>query len=204
MDQIVRLVSGEHSGIPVFLAASSWAAKLAVTYAARRPAPLSGLMLLGPVLLARVNLPPGQLVRVVVGHLVAPAARIPIPLTPELYTANPPYLDFIRADQLRLLEATAQFFWETARLDRGRRHASSRLDLPLLLLQGEDDRMVDVPGTRRWFDRLAIEDKTYRAYPGAGHTLDFEPNRTRYVADMLDWLSTRAAPGTRHLTGGAP
>ena len=47
--------------------------------------------------------------------------RLPIPLTPELYTANPPYRDFIRADPLRLLQATRQFFWETARLDRRRR-----------------------------------------------------------------------------------
>ena len=97
-------------------------------------------------------------------------ARVPIPLTPELYTTNPPYLDFIRTDPLRLLEATAQFFWETARLDRRRRRASARLSLPLLVLQGQDDAMIDVPKTRGWFERLGIEDKTYRAYPGAGHT----------------------------------
>jgi len=196
VEEVVRLVSAQHRGTPVFLAASSWAAKLAVVYAGRRPTPLSGLMLLGPGLLARVNLSPWQRVRVVVGHLITPKACLPIPLTPELYTANPPYLDFIRADPLRLLEATAQFFWETARLDRRRRRASSSLNLPLLVLQGEDDKMMDVPKTRRWFARLGVGDKTYQAYPGAGHTLDFEPDRARYVADMLAWMSARAAPGS--------
>jgi alpha-beta hydrolase superfamily lysophospholipase len=178
VDEVVRLVSAEHAGTPVFLAASSWAAKLAVVYAARRPAPLSGLLLLGPGLLPRVNLSPGRRLRVIVGHLVMPTARLPIPLTPELYTANPPYVDFIRADPLRLLEATTRFFWETARLDRRRRRASARLSLPLLVLQGQDDKMMNVPRTRRWFTRLDVEDKTYRAYAGAGHTLDFEPDRT--------------------------
>jgi len=202
VDEVVRLVASEHKGTPVFLAASSWAAKLALVYAARRPAPLSGLLLLGPGLLARVNLSPVRRVRVIIGHLVSPTARLPIPLTPELYTANPPYLDFIRADPLRLLEATTQFFWQTARLDRRRRRASADLDLPLLLLQGQDDKMMDVPGTRRWFERLAAEDKTYRAYPGAGHTLDFELDRTRYLADMLGWLSARAAPESPPPTGG--
>jgi alpha-beta hydrolase superfamily lysophospholipase len=48
VDEEVRLVSAEHSGIPVFLAASSWAAKLGVVYAARRPTALSGLLLLAP------------------------------------------------------------------------------------------------------------------------------------------------------------
>ena len=127
VEQLVRLVAAEHTDTPVFLAASSWAAKLAVVYAAQRAAPLSGLLLLGPGLLPRVNLSPWQWVRVVAGHLVRPMARLPIPLTPELYTANPPYRDFIRADPLRLLDATLRFYWETARLDRRRRRDSCLL-----------------------------------------------------------------------------
>jgi alpha-beta hydrolase superfamily lysophospholipase len=202
VDEVVRLVGSEHEGAPLFVAASSWAAKLAVVYASSRPAPLSGLLLLGPGLLARVNLSPARQVGVVVGHLARPTARLPIPLTPELYTANPRYQEFIRADRLRLLEATVQFYWETARLDRRRRRASADLNLPLLLLQGEDDKMMDVPGTGRWFEQLALKDKTYRAYPGAGHTLDFEPDRARYLADMLEWLSARASPGPPQPTGG--
>jgi acylglycerol lipase len=202
VEAVVRLVASQHQGTPLFLAASSWAAKLGVVYAWQRPAPLSGLMLLGPGLLARVNLTPAQRARVVVGHLATPKARIPIPLTPELYTANPHYLDVIRADRLRLLEATAQFFWETARLDRRRRRASAGLELPLLVLQGEDDKMMDVPGTGRWFAQLPVEDKTYRAYPGAGHTLDFEPDRGPYLNDMLTWLTARVSPRSTHPTGG--
>jgi alpha-beta hydrolase superfamily lysophospholipase len=195
VEQIMRLVSSEHPGTPVFLAASSWAAKLAVVYAAQRPAPLSGLLLLGPGLTAEVKFSPARQVQVVVGHLIAPMAYLPIPLTPELYTANPPYQALIGADPLRRLEATAQFFWETARLDRRRRRASAGLTLPLLLLQGEADKMIDVPKTRRWFAQLGVEDKTYRAYPGAGHTLDFEPDRSAYLGDMLAWLSTTVRPG---------
>jgi acylglycerol lipase len=202
VEQIVQQVSGDHPATPVFLAASSWAAKLAVVYAARRPARLSGLLLLGPGLLPTVNLTPARFLRVVVGHLATPTARLPIPLTPELYTANPPYLDFIRSDPLRLLEATTRFFWETARLDRRRGRDSAELDLPLLLLQGEADQMMDVARTRRWFAGLDLEDRTYQAYAGAGHTLDFEPDRTRYLTDLLEWLEVRAASASPRATGG--
>jgi alpha-beta hydrolase superfamily lysophospholipase len=204
VEEMVRLVSSEHRATPIFLAASSWAAKLAVVYAAQRPGSLSGLLLLGPMLLPRVNLSPTRQLFVVVGHLVTPTARLPIPLTPELYTANRPYVDFIRGDRLRLLEATTRFFWETARLDRQRGRASARLSLPLLLLQGEDDKMMDVAKTRRWFSRLGVEDKTYVAYPGAGHTLDFELDRRRYLADMLAWLSDRLPSGSSGPTAGEP
>jgi acylglycerol lipase len=204
LEQMVQLVSSEHPGTPVFLAASSWAAKLAVVYAAQRPGPLSGLVLPAVVLRPRVKLSPGFRFRVIVGHLVAPMAYLPIPLTPELYTANPPYLDFIRADALRLLEATAQLFWEGVRLDRRRRRASARLGLPLLVLHGEEDPMLDVPKTRRWFERLGVQDKTYRAYPGVGHGLDFAPDRAEYLADLLGWLSARVPPESPRPTGGGP
>jgi alpha-beta hydrolase superfamily lysophospholipase len=194
VEQLVRLIAAEHPDTPVFLAASSWAAKLAVAYAAQRAAPLSGLLLLGPGLLPRVNLSRWRRFLVVAGHLVRPMARLPIPLTPELYTTNPPYRDYIRSDPLRLLEATTQFFWQTGRLDRRRRRDTPRVALPVLLLQGDDDQMMDVPATRRWFERLGGEDTTYRAYPGAGHTLDFEPDRSAYLGDMLAWLSTTVRP----------
>jgi lysophospholipase len=186
----------------VFLAASSWAAKLAVVYAAQRPGPLSGLVLPAVVLHPRVKVSSGLRLRVLVGHLAAPMARLPIPLSPEQYTANPPYLAFIRADPLRLLEATAQLFWEGVRLDRRRRRASARLGLPLLVLHGEEDPMLDAAKTRRWFERLGLEDKTYRAYPGVGHGLDFAPDRTEYLADLLGWLSARASPQSPRPRGG--
>jgi acylglycerol lipase len=196
VEQVVRLVEREHPGTPVFLAASSWAAKLAVVHAARRPPRVAGLLLLGPGLVARVTLSPLRRLAVIAGHLPAPTARLPIPLRPELYTANPRYRQFIRADPLRLLEATTRFFWETGRLDRLRPRASAGLRVPLLVLMGEADAMMDVPRTHAWFAGLGTPDKTWLAYPGAGHTLDFEPDRTRYLADMLAWLSERVPPGT--------
>jgi hypothetical protein len=88
----------------------------------------------------RVSLSRARQLAVVVGHLVAPTARLVIPLTPELYTSNPRYLDAIRADRLRLLKASTRFFWVTARLDRGRRRAAAGLRLPLLLLQARTTR----------------------------------------------------------------
>jgi acylglycerol lipase len=194
IDDVGAAVRSEQEGVPLFLAASSWAAKLAIVYAWLRPAGLSGLLLLGPGLLPRVNLSTARRLAVLVGQVVAPKAHIAIPLTPALYTTTPHYLEFIRSDPLRLLTATTRFFWETGRLDRRRGRASANLDLPLLVLQGEADAMMDVPQTRAWFSQLDIEDKAYIAYPRAGHTLDFEPDRSRYVADILAWLAAHVSP----------
>ena len=191
VDEVIRKVASEHPDIPVFLAASSWAAKLAIVYVTEPRTQPTGLMLLGPGLFPTVNLSPVGRLAVVGGHAVAPTAHLAIPLTPEHYTSNPHYLDAIRKDRLRLMSATLRFYWETARLDRRRSRASAAIRLPLLVLQGEDDRMMDVPGTLAWFGGLQADDTTYVSYPGAGHTLDFEADRSAYLGDMLSWMSAR-------------
>ena len=191
LDAAVQRARRDHSGLPVVLGASSWAAKLAIVYAAASRGVLAGLALLGPGLFPTVRLPAARRAQVVVTHRLAARAPIPIPLTPEHYTANPAYLEFVRADPLRLHTATSRFFWETARLDRRRAVDSARLRLPLLVLQGESDAMMSTCRTRDWFAGLELSDKLYRSYPGAGHTLDFEVDRCTYLDDLRGWLCRR-------------
>lgn len=191
VDEVMRKVASDHPDVPVFLAASSWAAKLAIVYVTQPRGHPTGLMLLGPGLFPTVDLSLAGRLAVVGGHAVVPTAHLAIPLTPEHYTATPHYLDVIRKDRLRLLSVTLRFYWETARLDRLRSKASAAIALPLLVLQGEGDRMMDVPRTLAWVGGLPTDDATYVSYPGAGHTLDFEPDRSAYLDDMLGWMSAR-------------
>jgi alpha-beta hydrolase superfamily lysophospholipase len=193
LDLDEAVIRAQHSlpGVPVVLGASSWAAKLALVYAASNPTRLHGLALLGPGLFPTVQLPWWSRIQVVGGHRLAPRASIPIPLTPEQYTTNPDYVRFIGEDSLRLHTASAQFYWETTRLDHRRQAASRRLQTPLLVLQGNADAMMSPGRTRRWFDHLPTPDKTYRAYPDAAHTLDFELDRSAYLDDLRSWLCRR-------------
>jgi alpha-beta hydrolase superfamily lysophospholipase len=189
------VVKSEHASAPVFVLASSWAAKLGILLAAA-PTSLTGLMLTGPGLFPRVGFTRPQTLRILAQHFVDPTARFQIPLRAEQYTNDQDRVALIKADPLRLLTATAQFFWETARLDRLRHDASARIAIPLLVLQGQSDAMMDVPKTARWFAALGVADRTYRGYPGAAHTLDFEHDRATYQRDILEWLSERSqTPG---------
>ena len=190
--QLIELVTSTGRERPLFLAASSWAAKLAVLIAAAAPDHLTGLVLIGPGLIPRIGLRFRHQVEVLLAHRTAPTFKVPIPLLPEHYTHNPGYLNYIREDPLRLRTATARFFWETRRLDRARARATAALPVPLLVQIGEDDVMMDVAATRRWFLEAGSVDKTCHIYPGARHTLDFEPDPSRYRADLIEWIVARA------------
>jgi alpha/beta superfamily hydrolase len=45
----------------------------------------------------------------------------------------------------------------------------SRLDIPVLLMQGDDDEVVDSTAVYRWFEQLYAPEKKLRHWPQAGH-----------------------------------
>jgi alpha-beta hydrolase superfamily lysophospholipase len=194
LSRFLDLVAEEQPHTPLFLAGSSWAAKLAIAGAAQAqaqtPDRLAGLLLHGPALFPRVDLSFTQKLAVLFLHRGRGEHSLQIPLVPDDYTRNPLYLDYIRRDPYRLLTASARFFWETRRLDRARNRLAKRLSLPLLLQIGEADPIMDTVATCRWFQRLGAPDRTAIVYRNAAHTLDFEPEPTvrAYRADLLGWL----------------
>jgi alpha-beta hydrolase superfamily lysophospholipase len=179
--------------VPTFLIGGCWGARTAVSVALHRDVRLAGLVLVAPAIKAKVDLRLADKLRVVLGTMVRPKTRVPVPLTPEMFTRNPPYLDFIRTDPLTLRKATARFFFETFLWERELRR-ENRLSLPLLLLRPADDPIVDGDAVQEWFDRQASPDKQTVVYPDAAHILDFEEDRRRYWDDLAGWLADRSAP----------
>ena len=202
LDVIVTRVEAQQPAVPLFLAGSSWSAKLALAFAAKAQGRLAGLLLHGPGLFPKVDLSFRQKLAVLVCHRLQPGRQLPIPLVPESYTDQPAYLGYIQDDPYRLLTASARFFWETRQLDRARNRLAARLTLPVLLQIGDADAIMDTTATCRWFQDLSAPDRTAITYANAAHTLDFEaePTVEAYRTDLLGWLRRQIGDQTEHRT----
>ena len=55
------------------------------------------------------------------------------------------------------------------------------------MLAGQD-RIVDNARTLAYYRTLASPDRRVIAYPEAHHTLEFEPDASRYARDLIGWL----------------
>lgn len=190
LDQIVCLAEAAHSEAPLFLLGSSWAAKLALAYAAQHQDRLAGLLLHGPGLFPKIDLSFAGKLGVLACHRLQPERPLEIPLTPQSYTRQPEYLAYIQDDPYRLLTASARFYWETRALDRARGRLAAGLTLPILLQIGEADPIMNAAASCRWLQGLGAPDRTAITYRNASHTLDFEaePTVRSYRADLLGWL----------------
>jgi acylglycerol lipase len=190
--RFLEVARRRHPDRPTFLVGGCWGARPAVATALQEQEQLAGLALVCPAIKVKVDLRPVHKLEVLAGQLIRPRWPVPVPLTPEMFTANPTWLQFVRTDPLSLRHVTARFFFQTALWDR--RLARERgLTLPILLLQSGRDPIVDADGVRRWFDRLAAADKESIMYPDFGHILDFEDERQRYWDDLAGWLQRTAA-----------
>ncbi len=179
--------------LPIFLLAISWGGKLAVALQKRHPGLVDGIALLCPGFCPLVKPTWAERCAVLWARLTKPDRLFPIPLSdPELFTALPRWLQFLREDPLALHHATARFLVESVRLDGYVRWARRSVRVPVLLLLAEKDRIIDNQRTRAFVERLPTTDKEILTYPGAHHTLEFEPEPDRFVEDLLRWLANHA------------
>jgi alpha-beta hydrolase superfamily lysophospholipase len=175
---------------PIVLAAISWGGKIGVVTAANHPELVDGLALICPGLHPRVGVSIGERLRIAWAFLTNRRKTFAIPLSdPALFTANPAGQHFIANDHLSLRAGTAGLLAASTFIDRWVRKAPPRVKTPILLMLGGADRIVDNSRTRRYFEQLASPDKQIIEYPEGHHTLEFETDPTRYVIDLIDWMS---------------
>jgi acylglycerol lipase len=176
--------------LPTVLAGISWGGKLAPAVARCHAALVDAVALICPGLFSPYL--PGPLKQLALS-IPAPARfksrRVKIPLRrAELFTNSTRWRDYIARDPLSLRSVTWRFAQEDRRLTRFARASAPFLHMPLLLMLAGQDRIVDNRRTRQFFARAAGQHKTLIEYPGAAHTLEFEPDPSTYFSDLTDWI----------------
>lgn len=64
----------------------------------------------------------------------------------------------------------------------------SDITLPMLILHGGADRIVDSDGSRQLYENIQSTDKTLKVYPELYHEIVNEPERQMVLNDMVTWL----------------
>jgi len=170
----------------------SWGGKLALNLYRLRPHDVASLTLVAPGLFPIVDMTLGEKLRVAWSALADRRHLFDIPINePEMFTATPRWREFIAADPLRLRQVSASFLIASRRLDRFTRDAHEHPGVPIHVFLAEHDRIIDNERTRNWLRRLEWPDRGLTEYKGAHHTLEFEPEGSTYVDDLVAAIPAR-------------
>ncbi|MFC9789127.1 alpha/beta hydrolase [Rhodococcus sp. NPDC127528] len=191
LHRLVGIATTEHRGLDLYLLGHSMGGAIALSYALDHQDLLTGLILSGPAVDVTTGVP-GVVVEVgkVVGRVLP---SLPVQsLDANLVSRDPAVVAAYKADPLvhhgkvpagiaRGLIVNAESLPERL----------PTLRIPLLLLHGSEDGLVNVNGSRMIAATVGSDDLTYTEYPGLYHEVFNEPEREQVLDDLVGWLRPR-------------
>jgi len=183
-------------GKPVFLVGHSMGGLIGATYLLTNQEEVAGAILSGPAVK-----PPGRIPvsTILVGRalsLVIPWVGLVTRAPAEDICRDPAVVAAYRADPLVYPgKITARLGAEMLGAMERLREQAGRIRLPLLIVQGGADRLVDPAGARILHDRVASSDKRLIVYEGFFHEVFNEPEHARVLGDVERWLEAHSAAG---------
>ncbi len=193
--RLVGLMRAEEPELPVFLYGHSVGGLIALRYAMDFPQGLAGVIGSGPALRRRFDAPLPKLLLARLLSLLWPTFSLRSGLPAEQLSHDPQVVAAYRADPLVHDLVTPRLYTEVTSAGEQALADASKLKAPCLLLQAGDDGLVDPRTTRQFYDRLTVQDKTLHIYEGFRHEGHNEPDRGRWLGDMVAWLDAHVAGG---------
>lgn len=181
---------------PLFLVGHSMGglvvASALLTRRGRLPA-LAGAGLLSPLLGVKMKLPGWKVAAANGLSRLIPSFRLPSDIDPDVLSRDPAVGKAYLADSMCVHSATARWFTECNAAQLRAHEGAARLgvDPPLLVMHGDDDRLVDVEATRRFAARAP--GVSLRVWPGGRHELLNETNQAEVRGAILAWMDERLA-----------
>ena len=165
----------------------SWGGQLAAAWAARRPNIAGAVLLIAPGFFPAVDLSVLAKLGVGLALLAGGGRSFEIPLDdPALFTDNPSGREYIQSDPIRLRRVTARFMWHSRQLNklvRGLKAGAAGISSNAA--SGRARRIIPKYDYRTLGARIC-RTRGWCSFPGAAHTLEFEPNLLEFSAALQD------------------
>ncbi|MEB3232738.1 MAG: alpha/beta hydrolase [Leptolyngbyaceae bacterium] len=178
--------------LPRILVGHSLGGVIGLDYALRHPETLAGVVAIAPAL-GDVGIPPLKLTIGKALSKVWPRFSLSTGLGHDCASRDPAIIEQYQCDPLRHTYGTARLATEFIHANKWIHHHAADLQCPLLILHGLADQVALAAGSDRFFQNVALADKTRYEYDGAYHDLHNDINYPTVLQDLSDWLE-------RHLT----
>jgi alpha-beta hydrolase superfamily lysophospholipase len=176
---------------PLFMIGHSMGGLIGAAYLLEHQNKLSGAVLSGPGIKVPDNV--SQTV-ILIGKILSkilPRAGI-LQLDSNGVSSDPAVVEAYVNDPLVYTgKVTARLGAEMLKTMQDVTNNASRIKLPLTILQGSDDILVDPGGAQLLFDSVSSEDKSIKIYEGFYHEVFNEPEHGQVLNDVQEWIEAR-------------
>jgi len=196
IDLLIAQAQTAFPGKPIFLYGNSLGGLLVLDYAMQRPVTaLKGIIATSPALGTASAVPVWKITLARMMKSINPSMTMDNGLDLSALSHNPAVIAGYKNDPLVHPLISARLGWDL--LQTGPwlvEHAAEFPAIPLLLMQGNADRIVDPEATRKFAQKIIKGDITFQLWEGSYHELHNEPNRDEVFNVLLHWLERNYQP----------
>lgn len=184
---VTSWVSAHREGVPIYLLGHSNGGQVAL-HGVLAGLGIQGLILSNPSLKVIARVPRYKYLAGLVLRRFAPGVTLGSTVLDEDLTRHPEHLALRKSDPLRHGRINAPLYFGMIEGGASILQRADAIHLPLLLVLGGSDPVIDSSTTRAYFDRIASLDKTLRLYPEMLHEPLNEIGGDAVVAEIVAWL----------------
>jgi alpha-beta hydrolase superfamily lysophospholipase len=183
----LKMVAEKEPRRPLFLYGHSLGGLIVLDYVLHTPEGLKGVIASGPSLGAP-GISPFLLAVSRILSVILPSFAMDTKLDATTISRDPLVVKAYKEDPLVHSMGTARLGGEmNATVLWTQAHAQD-IRLPLLIVQGAEDRLAPAPDSRRFFDHVTYADKERIEYPGGFHEPHNDIEHPKVMADIERWV----------------
>lgn len=184
-----KMVQERQENKPLFLVGHSMGGLMAACYLLEHQEGLAGAILSGPAVKVAGNIPQATIIAGRILSILAPKLRV-VALDAKGVSRDPEVVRAYEEDPLVYRgKMTARLGAEMIRAMGQVGEKASRIRLPLLILQGGADRLVEPSGAQLLYDGVSSTDRQIILYEGLYHEVFNEPEHERVLSDAEAWIA---------------
>lgn len=178
---------------PVFLLGHSMGGLISTRYLIEHQEKFNGAILSGPAIQSPQAPPSWQLAIIKLISKIAPKLGM-LELDANLVSRDPAvvkdYIDDPLVNDNKLsAKLLVEFFRGMEEVEKG----AAKIDLPLLIMHGAEDKLTAPQGSQWLHDSVSSTDKKLHIYPELFHEIFNEPEAPSVYADVVSWLDAHAS-----------
>jgi alpha-beta hydrolase superfamily lysophospholipase len=180
---------------PIFLVGHSMGGLIGSVYLLDHQAELTGAVLSGPSVKVPDNISSATILAGKVFSVLMPRFGL-IGLEAEGICRDPAVVEAYVGDPLVYTgKTTARLAAELLKAMQRITTEATGITLPLLIVQGGADRLVDPDGARMLYDKTGSADKTIKIYDGFYHEVFNEPEHDQVLRYVEEWIEKHLGSG---------
>lgn len=176
--------------MPLFMLGHSMGGLMGLDYLLRYPAELTGAIISAPAI-EPANLPAPLRLAAKVMSRVWPTFSMPMSLGDNVLSRDPAVEKAAEEDPMMPNIGTPRLGTEMDVTGEWVRANPHKLQIPLLIVHGTADKLIEPASSQRFFESLTYSDVQRITYEGSYHEPHNDLDHEKVTDDMLNWLDAR-------------